>query len=182
MFAARFTLSGLILIATLLVAACSPPSSSPETETPAAATIETDTDNAATPTAPTPETAIELTEEPTTETVRTGTFVSAEHETTGSVELISNDGQQTLTFDEAFATSDGPDLVVVLHRSANVIAESEPPAYPLDEADYVVIAPLTSTTGQQTYVVPAEIDLGAFESVAIWCQAFNATFGAAPLQ
>jgi hypothetical protein len=87
-----------------------------------------------------------------------------------------------LVFDEAFSTSDGPDLVVVLHRSANLVAESTPPAYPLNEADYVVIAPLTSTTGTQEYVIPAEIDLSAFESVAIWCQAFNATFGAATLQ
>ncbi|MGF1460759.1 MAG: DM13 domain-containing protein [Leptolyngbyaceae cyanobacterium] len=126
-------------------------------------------------TPPEPESAV-------TTVARTGTFASAEHETTGRAELVSTNGQQTLKFDGAFATSDGPDLVVVLHRSANVIGESTPPAYPLNEADYVVIAPLMAISGAQEYVVPAEIDLTEFESVAVWCQAFNATFGAATLQ
>ncbi|MEM6840088.1 MAG: DM13 domain-containing protein [Cyanobacteria bacterium P01_C01_bin.120] len=182
MLIARLTLSGLTLLATFLVAACSPTEPTAETDTPAAET-------APVPEAAEPATAEPAPEEPAaapepvpTATVRTGTFASAEHETTGGVELISDNGQQTLLFDDTFATSDGPDLVVVLHRSANVIAESPPPAYPLNEADYVVIAPLTSPTGAQEYVVPAEIDLSAFESVAVWCQAFNATFGAAPLQ
>lgn len=109
-------------------------------------------------------------------------FASAEHETTGNVELTNQDGQTPLVFDETFATSDGPDLVVVLHRSANLIAESTPPAYPIEADDYVVIAPLTAIDGRQEYIVPAEIDLAEFESVAVWCQQFNATFGAAPLQ
>lgn len=182
MLVSRLTLSGLTLFATLLVTACTSPSAAPpETETPATEAVETEADE------PTPSTEPAATEPAATQTpqsvvTRTGIFASAEHETTGNVTLTSDNGQQTLVFDGAFATSDGPDLVVVLHRSANVIAESEPPAYPLNEADYVVIAPLTSTTGTQEYVVPAEIDLSAFESVAIWCQAFNATFGAAPLQ
>ncbi|MEM6518148.1 MAG: DM13 domain-containing protein [Cyanobacteria bacterium P01_C01_bin.70] len=187
MLTARFTLGGLTLLATLLVVACNPPSEpTAEPDTPASETVpapEATEPEAVAPEAdaePSPEeTAAEP--EPTT-TVRTGTFASAEHETIGGVELISDNGQQTLIFDNSFATSDGPDLVVVLHRSANVIAESTAPAYPLNEADYVVIAPLTSPTGAQEYVVPAEIDLSLFESVAVWCQAFNATFGAAPLQ
>jgi hypothetical protein len=173
MLFSRLTLSGLILVVTMLVNGCtSPAPSTPEAEAPTA----TETVEAA---PAEPETNPTDASAPIT---LTGAFAAAEHETTGNVTLISENGRQTLTFDEAFATSDGPDLVVVLHRSANVIAESEPPAHPLDEADYVVIAPLTSPTGAQEYVVPAEIDLSAFESVAIWCQAFNATFGAAPLQ
>lgn len=178
MLVSRLTLSGLTLLTTLLVTACTSPSAAPpEAEAPATETVD-----------PTPTTEPTVTEPAASSTAappavnRTGAFATAEHETTGNVTLTSDNDQQTLIFDNTFATSDGPDLVVVLHRSANVIAESEPPAYPLNEADYVVIAPLTATTGTQEYVVPAEIDLSAFESVAIWCQAFNATFGAAPLQ
>lgn len=180
MLVTRLTLSGLTLFATLLITACTPPSEpTADTEPPAPEAVQAEPQ----PTAAEPDaTDAPIAEPATTATVRTGTFASAEHETTGGVELISENGQQTLVFDEAFATSDGPDLVVVLHRSANVIAESTPPAYPLNEEDYVVIAPLTAIAGTQEYVVPAEIDLSAFESVAVWCQAFNATFGAAPLQ
>ncbi|MEM9505492.1 MAG: DM13 domain-containing protein [Cyanobacteria bacterium P01_E01_bin.43] len=115
-------------------------------------------------------------------TIRTGTFVAAEHDTTGGVELISDEGQQTLRFDDSFSSSDGPDLVVVLHRSPDILATTSPPAYPINEADYVVIAPLAATTGAQDYAVPAEIDLESFASVAVWCQEFNATFGVATLQ
>jgi hypothetical protein len=177
----RLTLGFLTLAATVLTTACTPsptvstdsePPSTASTQaevapTPAPATIETDTADGVAQTAP---------------ETRSGSFESAEHETVGEVELVRGNGQSTLVFDGTFSTSDGPDLVVVLHRSANVIAESTPPAYPLAEADYIVIAPLTSITGTQEYVIPAEIDLSAFASVAIWCQAFNATFGVAPLQ
>ncbi|WP_272064996.1 DM13 domain-containing protein [Oscillatoria sp. CS-180] len=133
-------------------------------------------------TVPTSETAPSSVDETTEAIARTGLFESAEHETSGAAELISEEGQQTLRFDASFSTSNGPDLVVVLHRSADLIEETTPPAYPLNEADYVVIAPLSSTTGVQEYVIPAEINVEAFEAVAIWCQEFNATFGAAPLQ
>ncbi len=184
MLIARLTLSGLTLLATLLVTACTSPSAAPpETESPAREAVEPAADEPTPATEPAAtEPAANPTEAAPSTVTRTGAFASAEHETTGNVTLTSDNGQQTLVFDNAFATSNGPDLVVVLHRSANVIAESEPPAYPLNEADYVVVAPLAATTGTQEYVVPTEIDLNTFESVAIWCQAFNATFGAAPLQ
>ena len=165
MLTSRLTLGLLTLVATVLATACTPstPVSTEPEPTPTASTQAE-----ATPTTP-------ATPEPETPD-------ATEHETLGRVDLVSDNGQSKLVFDEAFSTSDGPDLVVVLHRSANVVAESTPPAYPLNEADYVVIAPLSSITGTQEYVIPAEIDLSAFESVAIWCQAFNATFGAATLQ
>ncbi|MGF1524344.1 MAG: DM13 domain-containing protein [Leptolyngbyaceae cyanobacterium] len=113
---------------------------------------------------------------------KSGTFASGEHATQGAAMLISQDGTQTLTFDDAFSTSDGPDLVVVLHRSAAVLEETTPPAYPLVEADYVIIAPLASTSGAQQYTISADVNIDEYQSVAIWCQAFNATFGAAALE
>lgn len=177
MLTSRLTLGCLTLFATVLAIACNP--DQPPTAEPESVPNETvPVDSAATMPAET--TVVDDTADRPLS--RTGTFVSAEHETVGGVELIDDGTQRLLVFDETFSTSDGPDLVVVLHRSANVIAESTPPAYPLNEADYVVIAPLAATTGTQAYMVPAEINLAAFESVAVWCQEFNATFGAATLQ
>lgn len=174
MLLSRFTLGCLTLLATALATACTAPSpeTSPESEAPSTETVEPSS---------VPETELEPTAEAAISN-RTGTFVSAEHETTGGVTLSTTNGQSILVFDDAFSTSDGPDLVVVLHRSANVLQATTPPAYPLEEADYVVIAPLTTTNGTQEYPVPAEIDVSAFKSVAVWCQEFNATFGVAPLQ
>ncbi|MGD1929646.1 MAG: DM13 domain-containing protein [Leptolyngbyaceae cyanobacterium] len=171
MLTSRFTLGCVMLCATMLATACTASPDASTTDSDAAPTTEpTQSADSATPT------------EPAEPVVRTGTFVSAEHDTTGGVELISDGGQQALRFDDSFSSSDGPDLVVVLHRSPDVLAATSPPAYPIDEADYVVIAPLAATTGAQDYVVPAEIDLESFASVAVWCQEFNATFGVATLQ
>ena len=179
MLMSRPILGSLTLLASLLVTACTPSETTtvePEPTTSGTAEVEppstSSAETVAEPAIATEETAM----------TRIGTFESAEHETSGGVELINQDGQPTLIFDDSFATSDGPDLVVVLHRSANLLEESTPPAYPLEEEDYVVIAPLMTISGTQEYFVPVEIDLRAFESVAIWCQAFNATFGVARLQ
>jgi hypothetical protein len=82
----------------------------------------------------------------------------------------------------AFKTStSGPDLVVILHRSADVIGSTPPPAFPIKEGDYTLLAPLKSYTGAQSYPIPDDLNLADFKSAAIWCRRFNATFGAARL-
>lgn len=114
---------------------------------------------------------------------RSGTFVDGEHPTSGTATLVEKDGKRILELDEAFNTStSGPDLVVVLHRSPDVIGSTTPPAYPINEADYVIIAPLEKYSGAQSYEIPENINLDEFESAAIWCRRFNATFGSARLQ
>jgi len=184
MIISRLSLTVLILAATFLAAACGPSKNTSAEPEAAEAPPTTEAVAEATP-------KTEAASDPMTDTTadatltnptRTGMFASAEHETSGKAELVTQDGQTTLIFDDTFATSNGPDLYVVLHRSANLIAESTPPAYPIEEEDYVVIAPLTSIDGRQEYVIPAAINLDDYEAVAVWCQQFNATFGAAPLQ
>nr|WP_199289999.1 DM13 domain-containing protein [Leptolyngbya sp. FACHB-60] len=115
--------------------------------------------------------------------IRSGNFVSGEHDTSGVARLINSGGQFVLELDETFQTSSmGPDLVVVLHRSEDVISSTEPPAFPLREGEYVVLAELESFSGAQRYAISADVNLDDYRSVAIWCRRFNATFGAAPLQ
>lgn len=114
---------------------------------------------------------------------RSGTFASGEHPTSGTASLVEQDGQLVLELDEAFQTSSmGPDLVVVLHRAEDVLGTTEPPAYPIQEGDYVVLAPLESFSGAQSYPVPENVNVDEYQSAAIWCRRFNATFGAATLQ
>ncbi|MEO1211219.1 MAG: DM13 domain-containing protein, partial [Cyanobacteria bacterium J06638_20] len=114
--------------------------------------------------------------------LRTGMFVDGEHPTQGSVQIVEQDGERVLEFGDDFQTDAGPDLVVVLHRSADVIGESTPPAFPIDEEDYVVLEPLQGVAGTQQYMIPADINLEDYQSAAIWCREFNATFGSASLQ
>lgn len=113
--------------------------------------------------------------------VRSGMFVDGEHPTQGTVRLITEDGKSYLEFGQDFKTDAGPALVVALHRAADVIGSTTPPAYPLQASDYVVLAPLQSTEGTQRYAIPADLNLADYQSAVVWCQQFNATFGAASL-
>jgi Electron transfer DM13 len=115
--------------------------------------------------------------------LRSGSFVTGEHPTQGAAQIVTQNNQRRLELNSAFSTStSGPDLFVVLHRSANVIGSTTPPDFPIKAADYVVLAPLQSYSGAQSYAIPDSINLDDFQSVAIWCRRFNATFGAALLK
>ncbi|BCL34496.1 DM13 domain-containing protein [Nostoc sp. MS1] len=115
-------------------------------------------------------------------TIKSGTFVSGEQTTQGTVRITQKEDGSFIELDQSFKTStSGPDLVIVLHRSDNVIGSTKPPAYSLKRGDYIVIAPLKKYNGAQDYLIPNNINLAAYNSVAIWCRQFNATFGAASL-
>lgn len=72
-------------------------------------------------------------------------------------------------------------MVVILHRSDNVINSTKPPSYPLKKGDYIILAPLKKYSDAQTYPIPNNINLADYKSAAIWCRKFNPTFGAANL-
>ncbi|PSB13181.1 hypothetical protein C7B61_02560 [filamentous cyanobacterium CCP1] len=116
------------------------------------------------------------------EVVNSGEFVSGEHPTQGTVQIIQEEGATVVELGDSFQTTRGPDLFVILHRSPDVIGSTTPPDYPIAEGDYAILAPLASPSGTQRYEVPTEINVGDYASVAIWCRQFNATFGAATLQ
>jgi Electron transfer DM13 len=163
--------------ATLLMVGCAreattqPTSSSPVAES----TI------ASSPTTAAPKAEMAQTAKP--KVISSGSFVNGEHPTQGRVQIVNQNGKRILQLDERFNTStSGPDLVVVLHRSANVIGETTPPAYPLKEGSYTVLAPLKQYSGVQSYEIPDNINLDDFQSAVIWCRRFNATFGAATLK
>lgn len=112
--------------------------------------------------------------------MKSGTFVSGEHPTQGTASITTKDGKSFLELEQSFKTSEsGPDLVVILHRSDNVIGSTNPPAFSLNKEDYIILAPLKKYSGAQTYPIPDNINLADYKSAAIWCRQFNATFGAA---
>jgi Electron transfer DM13 len=117
-----------------------------------------------------------------TAAIKSGAFVSGEHKTQGTVSITTKSGQSILELGQSFKTSDsGPDLVVILHRSDNVIGSTQAPSYPLNKRDYVILAPLQKYSGAQSYTIPNNINLADYKSVAILCRKYNATFGAAKL-
>jgi hypothetical protein len=107
--------------------------------------------------------------------IRSGTFVKAEHPTTGTAQIVTRDGKQVLELDQAFETSSqGPDLYVILYRT-------EAPPASIEEGDYVSLGRLQKFNGAQSYLIPDDVKLEDYKSVSIWCRQFNATFGYAAL-
>ncbi len=109
-------------------------------------------------------------------TSQSGVFQDGEHPTQGIVKVITKNGKSYLEFDASFKTDSGPDLFVILHKDKKL------PISGIKETDYTSIAPLTKTSGTQQYAIPQGVDLKKYQSVAIWCRKFNATFGYAPLK
>jgi len=163
----------LTLSASLLIFGCTEAASNSEpAASPAASATPAEVQSQPQPAAAAEQTAAKL-----------GTFVSGEHATEGTASIVMDNGQPVLELDQEFKTFEmGPDLVVALHRSDDVLGSTKPPAYPLEEGDYVVLAPLKSFRGTQSYPIPKDISLADYKSVAIWCRKFNATFGVAPLR
>lgn len=123
-----------------------------------------------------PVTGIQLAANPT-QTLASGQFVTVDqdHATTGTARIVVENGQRFLEFDAKFDTANGPDVNVLLHRSATVGVN-------LQEKDYITLAPLGAFSGARRYAIPATVKLDTFKSVAIWCRKFNVTFGYAELK
>jgi hypothetical protein len=128
----------------------------------------------ASPTAePTEGTASPAPTEP--EELASGTFISREHETTGTARILRlADGQQILRL-EGFETSNGPALFVYLSQNP---ADGEDGSF---DDDYLDLGALKGNIGDQNYEIPGDADLGNIKSVVIWCDRFNVAFGTAAI-
>ncbi|MFI7060735.1 DM13 domain-containing protein [Kribbella sp. NPDC050124] len=119
--------------------------------------------------------------QPATPTVLlTGKLITHEHETKGTVAVLRlADGSRVLRL-ENLSTSDGPDLKVWLSDARTVPGRDG--WHVFDDDNYLSIGRLKGNHGNQNYVIPKDADLGDFRSVAIWCDRFNVSFGAAELK
>ena len=90
------------------------------------------------------------------------------HRTSGTAIIEFSEAGGTLYFDKRFSTVNGPDLFVYLatDKSAN---------------DFVNVGRLQSSSGEQTYTIPEDIDLEKYSNVLVWCRAFGVLFGNAEL-
>lgn len=111
-----------------------------------------------------------------------GTFRPAETPVRGGFRIRQAETKVILELTSDFKTNDlAPDLKIAFGSSRTPLATSTPPAYPLAEGTYTVLAPLQSPSGAQAYVIPRSIDLARQGSILIWCEKFNATMAWAPL-
>ncbi|MFJ8016810.1 DM13 domain-containing protein [Streptomyces sp. NPDC096339] len=112
-------------------------------------------------------------------TVAQGSLISHEHTTTGTVKLVRlADGSHVLRL-ENLDTSSGPDLRVWLTDAP--VKEGVAGWYVFDDGKHVSLGKLKGNKGDQNYEVPADVNVGDYSSVTIWCDRFDVSFGAATL-
>ena len=114
--------------------------------------------------------------QPGLQVLRSGSFRSLEHPTTGTAIVLRRRAGRLILRLERLSTSNGPDLRVYL---SHVPASSGLRAY---RTGFIDLGALKGNLGSQNYAIPAGTDLSAFKSAVIWCRRFAVGFGVAPLQ
>jgi hypothetical protein len=105
-----------------------------------------------------------------------GDLRSLDHGTSGVARVLElSDGRRIVRLED-LDTSNGPDLFVYLTANPT---DGEEGAF---DDDYVDLGRLKGNQGNQTYDLPAELDLTLHGTVVIWCDRFDSAFGAADLQ
>lgn len=103
------------------------------------------------------------------------TFVDVAHGGSGTVLVLElEDGSRVVRFED-LDVDNGPDLVVIL--SDRPITGADDYA----DGEWLSLGELKGNQGNQNYDLAADVDLGEWQTVAIWCRRFNTTFNAAPL-
>jgi Electron transfer DM13 len=111
--------------------------------------------------------------------VETGTFHGKVHMTSGRATIYKEaDGRLVLRLTN-FKTSNGPDVHVVLIAAKDAADDAN---FLKSNTEKVELGVLKGNEGDQNYDIPAGTDLGKFRTVSIYCERFNANFGAAPLE
>nr|WP_307871666.1 DM13 domain-containing protein [Micromonospora sp. U21] len=109
-----------------------------------------------------------------------GEFVTHEHKTTGSAEIVRlADGRHQLVIRD-LNTSNGPDLRVWL--TDQPVTRGTAGWRVFDDGEWVELARLKGNRGDQVYELAASVDPRDFRSVSIWCKRFSVSFGAADLK
>ncbi|MEL6910494.1 MAG: DM13 domain-containing protein [Cyanobacteria bacterium J06629_2] len=94
----------------------------------------------------------------------TSQFVAVEHPTVGEVSIIEADGKKYLEIGQDFKSDRGSDLKVILHQAATV-------DFRVQEEEYSNLAALQASlqafSDAQHYLIPDNVDLSNYQSVAI---------------
>jgi Electron transfer DM13 len=108
-------------------------------------------------------------------TLLSGSFIDRSHPSSGTASVLGDGTAQRFLRFEEFATDNGPDLNVYLSA-----APADAAAGDFDD-DFVDLGDLLGNVGNQNYEIPADVDLGRYSTVVIWCVRFGVAFGAADL-
>jgi hypothetical protein len=109
----------------------------------------------------------------------TGSFHGKVHNTAGRATVYQQaDGKYLLRLTN-FKTSNGPDVHVILVAAKDADDDAN---FLTNKTEKIELGKLKGNEGDQNYEIPSGTDLSKFQTVSIYCERFNANFGAAPLE
>jgi pentapeptide MXKDX repeat protein len=109
----------------------------------------------------------------------TGKFHGKVHATSGRATVYQEaDGKLVLRLTN-FKTSNGPDVHVILVATKDAMDDAN---FLKENTEKLELGKLKGNEGDQNYEIPSGTDLAKFRTVSIYCERFNANFGAAPLE
>jgi len=82
----------------------------------------------------------------------------------------------TVRLEPDFVVGPGPKYKVLLHSARGIRSAAD-----IHAASYVDLGPLRAFKGSQNYTIPADVKVGDFQSVVIWCEAFDVLISPADL-
>ncbi|HVS30582.1 MAG TPA: DM13 domain-containing protein [Thermoanaerobaculia bacterium] len=112
---------------------------------------------------------------PTPTPLLRGEFTSLAHETLGTATVYEIPGGRRVLRLTGFRTSNGPDVRVYLVKAAEADDDA------VRTAGIIDLGSMKGNVGDQTYEIPAGVDLDSHRSVSIWCARFGVNFGKAAL-
>jgi len=108
----------------------------------------------------------------------TGKLEGKTHGTSGRATIYKDaNGKQYLRLTD-FATSNGPDVHVLLVNADDPSLMKDVVAGDLNKVE---LGALRGNRGDQNYDLPADVNLEKYQAVAIYCERFHAIFGVARL-
>jgi hypothetical protein len=112
------------------------------------------------------------------EEIATGSFrdIDRLHRGSGNATLLRTAGGTSLIRLSDFRVTNGPDLKLWLVEATNIAASADVMA-----TRWVSLGALKGNVGDQTYILPDDVDLSSFGSVVVWCELFGVLFSAADL-
>jgi len=99
-----------------------------------------------------------------------GTFKGASsHKTSGKVEVVTENGQTAVRLKSNFNLDGAPDPKVGFGKGGKYDGKSK-------------LGALKSNSGEQSYPVPAGLDISGYDEVYIWCEKYSVPLGVAKLK
>lgn len=105
-----------------------------------------------------------------------GSWTRQEQKIAGSWSIVEENGRLRLRLSDDFKTKSGPDLKIFLSRGDldSITGKNA-------TQDAVLVAPLGSSKGGQSYAIPGGVDLSQFKSLIIHCDKYSKLWGGSSL-